>query len=404
MFNRLRLWVIGLLTLFNGGGQDSKTPEPLSSNRLYLWVIGLLTLFSGGDQDSKTPKPSSSDRQKCHIYNKLYHDNTRSPSFPVGSLRPLGPIKSQSPTYPTSPTSHESSAEYSKLSLSPPKLAETVSDNHDPNIEPDPQSVFSNFEGRSDCPTPGFTYIILHHPTNRGLSIIKGEPTLHRVPEPKPGISHPLLLEGKTNWHWECVEADNWLSFRNAATGRFLGHDTDGNENPRWGNIRCSSRWPGISEKFAFLSLKSEDIASSVMLSKGEVDGSEIFEREDEDIVKDETTVKECRTAEGNIEDLGDVGKCEVKSEPQVQTVALYSLLVQPRKLAPSDHLHRITGCPYHEPRLRKLVKVQVKPESLAEGSQVLVVWDAEEDAGTVWRFVKVVPPGKKSVEEEVMA
>ena len=140
------------------------------------------------------------------------------------------------------------------------------------------------------------------------------------------------------------------------------------------------------------------------MLSKGEVDGSETFEREDENITKDDIIVKEGRTAEGNIEDLGDVDKCELEPEPQIQTTALYSLLVQPRKLTPHDHLHRITDCPYHEPRLRKLVKVQVKPESLAEGSQVLVVWDADEDAGTVWRFVKVVPPGKQSVEEEVMA
>ncbi|KAJ4405942.1 hypothetical protein N0V85_004588 [Neurospora sp. IMI 360204] len=161
---------------------------------------------------------------------------------------------------------------------------------HAPDMEPDLQSVFSDFIGRSDYPTAGFTYIILHQPTNRGLSIIKGKLALHRVPEPIPGVSHPSLLEGKTNWHWECVEADNWLSFRNAATGRFLGHDADGddrhgkNANRRSGKFRCSSTQPGPSEKFAFLSLRSGVMAPNVILSNGEVDGFEEFgPEEDED-------------------------------------------------------------------------------------------------------------------------
>ncbi|KAH7629965.1 hypothetical protein B0T09DRAFT_365951 [Sordaria sp. MPI-SDFR-AT-0083] len=274
-----------------------------------------------------------------------------------------------------------------------------MTNSHDPDMEPQDQSVFSDFKGRSDRPTPGFTYIILHQPTNRALSIIKGYPALQRACEPITGVSHPRLLEGKTHWHWECVESNGWLSFRNAATGKFLGHDGDENEeeSPNWGNYRCSSTKPGLSEKFSFGRLPLD-----MMISEREVDGP-VQVKEDEHGEGNKRGAVEVNSEE-IVDVVGDGESNEEpqpQPQPQVQASELFSLLARSQRWTPR-YPHQVARCSACGGDFWKLVKVQVKPESLAEGLQLQMVWDANEDAGTVWRFVKVVPLLEAPVEDEL--
>ncbi|KAK3953681.1 hypothetical protein QBC32DRAFT_112710 [Pseudoneurospora amorphoporcata] len=285
-----------------------------------------------------------------------------------------------------------------------------MSANQPPNMEPGVQSVFSDFKGRSDCPVPGFTYIILHQPTNRALSIIKGYPALHRVPEPIPGVSNPTLLEGKTNWHWECVESDGWLSFRNAATGKFLGHDADENEEESITrvNFRCSSTQPGLSERFAFGRLLSNMMPPNMMppnmmppnMMPPNMMPPNMMPPNmmPPNMIPFETVVDgpvEVEHGEGNKR-----GAVEGDAE-KIQAPTLFSLLPHSRRWTPCN-IHQVSRCGACGTGFWKLVAVQVKPESLAEGLQLQMVWDADDDVVTIWRFVKVVPLVKVPVEDEV--
>ncbi|KAK1776759.1 hypothetical protein QBC45DRAFT_206775 [Copromyces sp. CBS 386.78] len=281
-----------------------------------------------------------------------------------------------------------------------------MSANQPPNMEPGVQSVFSDFKGRSDCPIPGFTYIILHQPTNRALSIIKGYPALHRVSEPIPGVSHPTLLEGKTNWHWECVESDGWLSFRNAATGKFLGHDADENEEESITrvNFRCSSTQPGLSERFAFGRLPPNMMPPNMMPPNMMPPNLIPFEIEtvvDGPVEVEHGEGNKRGAVEGDTEEIGGDEESNVEPQPRVQAPTLFSLLLHSQRWTPCN-IHQVLRCAACGTGFWKLVAVQVKPESLAEGLQLQMVWDADDEVVTIWRFVKVVPLVKAPVEDEV--
>lgn len=287
-----------------------------------------------------------------------------------------------------------------------------MSCSHAPGSE-SPDS-FSEFKGRSDYPKPGSTYVILHHPTNRALSIIKGNPILHHVSEPKPGVSHPMLLQAKTFWHWECVYNRGWLSFRNAASGKFLGHDGEDEQSATTcGSFRCTSTEIGLSERFAYKDIPLglplfemgpdepvEDNRETEPDNTDESDNETLVAEDDAgagDNTKDYKNIEEVDEEATHDEADEEANHEEVTEEPEpepelkIKPSPLYSLLARSQNET-RCRPHGFRRCAYCDVGSWKVVKVQVKPESLAEGKEEQVVWDAKEDAGTVWRFVEVVP------------
>lgn len=71
-------------------------------------------------------------------------------------------------------------------------------------------------------PWPGSTYMIRSRsPGTSGqlITLLKGEVVLAQ-------------LGGRGSTHWDCIEKDGWLGFRNPVSGKLLGHD-----EPGW--LRC---------------------------------------------------------------------------------------------------------------------------------------------------------------------
>jgi len=70
----------------------------------------------------------------------------------------------------------------------------------------------------TSTPWPGSTYIIRStSPGTSGhvITLLEGQVVLA-----KPG--------GRGSIHWDCVEKDGWLGFKNPVSGKFLGHDEPG--------------------------------------------------------------------------------------------------------------------------------------------------------------------------------
>ncbi|KAL4726710.1 hypothetical protein ACLX1H_005599 [Fusarium chlamydosporum] len=62
-------------------------------------------------------------------------------------------------------------------------------------------------------PYPGAHFIIRHRDSNKVITLINGELQLAEGLNPKGGF------------HWECIERDRWLGFRNCVSGTIIGHN-----------------------------------------------------------------------------------------------------------------------------------------------------------------------------------
>jgi hypothetical protein len=82
----------------------------------------------------------------------------------------------------------------------------------------------------SSVPWPGHLYIINSVVTGQVLTLLGGNLVMA-----KPG--------GRGSIHWACVEKNGWLGFRNPVSGKFLGHDQEG-------NLRCSVDQQNNWERF----------------------------------------------------------------------------------------------------------------------------------------------------------
>ncbi|KAK3324245.1 hypothetical protein B0T19DRAFT_428141 [Cercophora scortea] len=65
-------------------------------------------------------------------------------------------------------------------------------------------------------PVPGDTFILVHQPDGRALTLLNGKLRL---------ASLTAAARSGGSFHWACVEKKGWLGFRNAASGAYLGHD-----------------------------------------------------------------------------------------------------------------------------------------------------------------------------------
>lgn len=192
------------------------------------------------------------------------------------------------------------------------------------------------YQDRDDTPTAKSTYLILHQPTNLALTLVGGKFTLHKVPF-MLGDEHSVA--GKCNWHWECVETDGWFGFRNAASGRYIGHD-------------------GVKK-----GVGSEQSSGSYLVTAPK---HGVFER----LV--------CVRAGCGEQEEG----CTAPQQNK-RGYILHSLFI-------SETSVKMIEVP-------RLVKAWAKPhdstfgseEGWKKGSEVSMVWQDRQD-GTVWRFVKV--------------
>ncbi|KAH7137910.1 hypothetical protein B0J11DRAFT_475007 [Dendryphion nanum] len=74
----------------------------------------------------------------------------------------------------------------------------------------------------SSVPWPGSTYIIQLHDTDSVITFLDGKIVLA-----PPG--------GHGNYRWRCVETENWLGFRDPASGLYIGYD-------KVGLLRCRAK------------------------------------------------------------------------------------------------------------------------------------------------------------------
>ncbi|KAI1170115.1 hypothetical protein F4777DRAFT_138592 [Nemania sp. FL0916] len=85
---------------------------------------------------------------------------------------------------------------------------------------PSYQSSLASAMNRPDTsiPEPNNTYLIREAGSNRCITFVAGKITLE-------GDAH-----ARGGWQWHCEEhPDGWLGFRDAVSGRYLGHDNRGN-------------------------------------------------------------------------------------------------------------------------------------------------------------------------------
>ena len=105
-----------------------------------------------------------------------------------------------------------------------------------------PETVVDNFLDDQDplagatpnlflVPWPESTFIIRSVSCGRVLTLIDGQIT--------------LTEQGSRGSHWVCVETKGWLGFRNSVSGKFLGHDGQG-------NLCCSAQRHQGWENFCF--------------------------------------------------------------------------------------------------------------------------------------------------------
>ncbi|KAF5631643.1 dynamin family [Fusarium tjaetaba] len=62
-------------------------------------------------------------------------------------------------------------------------------------------------------PYPGATFIIRHRDSGKVITIVNGDLRLCEGFNPRGGF------------HWECIERDRWLGFRNCVSGTIIGHN-----------------------------------------------------------------------------------------------------------------------------------------------------------------------------------
>ncbi|KAF2664195.1 hypothetical protein BT63DRAFT_103099 [Microthyrium microscopicum] len=74
----------------------------------------------------------------------------------------------------------------------------------------------------SSVPWPGSSFIIRSASSGNVITLLDGQIVLDR-----PG--------SRGSFHWACVETKGWIGFRNAVSGRFLGHDPSG-------KLHCSAQ------------------------------------------------------------------------------------------------------------------------------------------------------------------
>ena len=103
-------------------------------------------------------------------------------------------------------------------------------DDHDPLDGAGPGPVL--------VPWPGSTYIIRSVSCGKVITLVDGHVALTQ-----PGSSGSI--------YWVCVETKGWLGFRNAVSGKFLGHDIRGRlcctaeQQKGWENFCCRTRPEG---------------------------------------------------------------------------------------------------------------------------------------------------------------
>lgn len=69
----------------------------------------------------------------------------------------------------------------------------------------------------ASIPEPGHVYMIREANLDKALTVLNGELTL---------MSH---TDTRGGWQWHCEQnANGWMGFRDAVSGRYLGHDNRG--------------------------------------------------------------------------------------------------------------------------------------------------------------------------------
>lgn len=96
---------------------------------------------------------------------------------------------------------------------------ETVASDLNFLSDQDPLGTFKS--STSSVPWPGSTFIIRSASSGEVITLLDGGVVLAR-----PG--------GPGSIHWACIETKGWIGFRNSISGRFLGHDAQG-------NLRCGA-------------------------------------------------------------------------------------------------------------------------------------------------------------------
>jgi len=111
----------------------------------------------------------------------------------------------------SSTSDHDSSTAYGGADTPPVTVADLL---NEPNILGKPRY-------NSSAPWPGSTFIIRSAESGRVLTLLDGQLILA-----SPGTRGSI--------HWECIQTNGWIGFKNTVSGRFLGHD-------KVGRLRCIS-------------------------------------------------------------------------------------------------------------------------------------------------------------------
>ncbi|RYP41596.1 hypothetical protein DL767_000938 [Monosporascus sp. MG133] len=126
----------------------------------------------------------------------------------------------QSPSTPSENGSAASSA--SATAYTPMYTTTNLESSDEPSDElsDGPADYFEHFSiygGFGTAPEPGGTYMIRDLDSGRAITLVAGRLSLERDAGTNGG------------WRWHCVERGNgWLGFREAVSGRYLGHDGSG--------------------------------------------------------------------------------------------------------------------------------------------------------------------------------
>jgi hypothetical protein len=104
-----------------------------------------------------------------------------------------------------------------------------MEDNEDMDLLKDDPLTIS-----SSVPWPGSTFIISHAATSAVITLSSGRVTL----SPPGG---PPSLSGSI--HWDCVDINGWVGFRNRVSGTWLGYD-------KGGTLICGAGRPQEWEQF----------------------------------------------------------------------------------------------------------------------------------------------------------
>lgn len=142
------------------------------------------------------------------------------------------------PAPPVADPDDDNSTTYTAASTPPESDATGLHDGYDP-IPITAQQPTSSL-----TPQPGRTWLIRAMSSGEVLTLHGGRIILS---QPADRASH-----------WDCVETDGWLGFRNGVSGAYLGRDW-------WLQLRCSTGWHQLWERF-HVRVRPEGVGSVLLM------------------------------------------------------------------------------------------------------------------------------------------